>query len=190
MMNNTNNVTFEYDSMSRHYIVRNTRILFANFTGVARRFNNEGRRNFHIVIPPEFIPEMEKRGINVHELPPRNDGDAPTYTVKISVYENADIKMVRGGEITEIKVVNGPNKETEDMAPLIDQEFAQGHVLNGHVNVEFHVSTNTQIQNDSNYLRVDVLILPIRKSKLNEELEQMMAQTSFDDDDEDDDLPM
>lgn len=190
MMNNTNNVTFEYDSMSRHYIVRNTRILFANFTGAARRFNNEGRRNFHIVIPPEFIPEMEKRGINVHELPPRNDGDAPTYTVKISVYENADIKMVRGGEITEIKVVNGPNKETEDMAPLIDQEFAQGHVLNGHVNVEFHVSTNTQIQNGSNYLRVDVLILPIRKSKLNEELEQMMAQTGFDDDDDDDDLQM
>lgn len=187
MMNTANNtLNYEFDPISRHYIVRNTRVLFANFSGVARQYNNEGRRNFHIVIPDELADEMEARGVNVHTLKPRNEGDEVTKTLKISVYENAKINLLRGRDVVEVVVSSDKNL---DMAPMVDQEFAQGHVLNGYVDIEFHIANNTRVPNSSPYLRVDVMYLPVRKSKLAEEYENYMKNDVFDDD-EDDDLPM
>lgn len=180
-MTNTN-ITYEYDQYSRHYIVRNTRILFANFSGVARQFNQEGRRNFHVVVPEDLAMEMEELGVNVHRLPPRNEGDDVTFTLKVSVYPDADIRFLSGRNMSSA-VINNEDKE-RDMGPMIDNEFRKGHVMNGDIKLEFHIARNTKVPNSSPYLRVDVLMLPIRKSRLVEEYE------SYADDEEDDELPM
>lgn len=176
------NINYEYDRYSRHYIVRNTRILFANFTGAARQYNQEGRRNFHIVIPEDLAVEMENLGVNVHHLPPRNEDEPETCTLKVSVYPDADIRLVNGRVATNA-VIDNVNKDM-DMGPMIDNEFRKGHVLNGEIKIEFHVAKNTKVPNSSPYLRVDVLFIPIRKSRLVEEYESYM------DDEDEDDLPM
>lgn len=176
------NMTYEYDRYSRHYIVRNTRILFANFTGAARQYNTEGRRNFHIVVPEDLAMEMESLGVNVHHLPPRNEDENETTTLKVSVYPDADIRLISGRTATNA-VINNDNKDL-DMGPLIDNEFRKGHIMNGEINIEFHIARNTKVPNSSPYLRVDVLFLPIRKSRLVEEYEAYM------DDEDEDDLPM
>ena len=179
---NTNTMSYEYDRYSRHYIVRNTRILFANFTGAARQYNMEGRRNFHIVIPEDLATEMENLGVNVHHLPPRNEDETETCTLKVSVYPDADIRLISGRVATNAVIDN--NNKDMDMGPMIDNEFRKGHVLNGEVKIEFHVTRNTQVPNSSPYLRVDVLFLPIRKSRLVEEYESYLEE------EDDDDLPM
>lgn len=181
-MTTNNTMTYEYDKYSRHYIVRGTRILFANFTGQARQYNNEGRRNFHIVVPEELAKEMENMGVYVHKLEPRNEGEDTTYTLKISVYEDADIRFISGRAMTNV-VINNQDKSL-DMGPMVDKEFAKGRVMNGNIDIEFHVARNTKVPNSSPYLRVDLLFLPIRKSKLAEAYENYM------DEEEDDDLPM
>ena len=182
MANNTNTMTWEYDNFSRHYIVRGTRVLFPNFSGAAKQYNNEGRRNFHIAVPTELADEMRNLGIYVHQLDPRNEGDEPTYTLKISVYEDADIRLIDGKKMISMEIHNEPNKNLDD-APTIDKEFGKGRVMNGNVDIEFHISKNTKVPNSSPYLRVDMLILPIRKSKLAEAYESYME---MDDEDEDD----
>ena len=180
---NNQMITYEYDRYSRHYIVRNTRILFANFTGAARQYNQEGRRNFHIVIPEDLAIEMENLGVNVHHLLPRNENETETCTLKVSVYPDADIRLLNGRVATNAVIDN--NKESGlDMGPMIDNEFRKGHVLNGEIKIEFHVARNTQVPNSSPYLRVDVLFLPIRKSRLVEEYESYLEE------EDDDDLPM
>lgn len=181
-MYNNSNMTYEYDQYSRHYIVRNTRVLFANFTGAARQYNSEGRRNFHIVIPEALAAEMENMGVNVHHLPPRNEGDEETLTLKISVYPDADIRLL-SGRIATNAIIDNEDKKM-DMGPLVDKEFQKGHVMNGEVGIEFHVAKNTKVPNSSPYLRLDVLFLPIRKSRLIEEYEDYLE------DEDDDDLPM
>ena len=178
------NITYEYDQYSRHYILRGTRLLFVNFSGVEKQYNNAGKRNFHAVIPPELADELASKGIHLHTLPPRNDGDEETITVKISVYEDADIRLLSGSAMTSVVISKDPN---EDMGPNVDKEFGKGHVMNGHVDLEFHVARNTKVPSSSPYLRVDMLVIPVRKSKLAEAYENYGSNDFGDDDD---DLPM
>lgn len=185
-MTNNTNMTYEFDQYSRHYIVCGTRILFANFTGAARQYNNEGRRNFHVVVPEELAQELADKGVYIHKLDPRNEGDDYTYTLKISVYEDAEILMLSGRNKSHA-VINNSDKSL-DMGPMIDKEFAKGHVMNGNVDIEFHVARNTKVANSSPYLRVDMLVLPLRKSKLAEAYENYGGYSDYDDDE--DDLPM
>lgn len=183
MIINNGNLTYERDNYTNHYTVYNTKILFPNFSGIEKQFNNAGKRNFHIAVPEELKNEMEEMGVFTHELPPRNDGDDPTYTLKISVYEDANIELLNGKARVDV-AINNANKDI-DGGPIIDAEFRKGHVVNGSVNIEFHISRNTKVPGSKPYLRVDILKIPIRKSKL----EEMYENYGMDDEDEDD-LPM
>lgn len=178
---NTNmnqNINWEYDRFSRHYVVRNTKILFANFAGAAKQYNQEGRRNFNVVIPEDFADELKANGIYIHTLQPRNDDEDVQYTVKVGVYPDADIRLVQGSQYTQA-VIDNENKDA-DMGKIIDAEFQKGRVLNGEVKVEFHISRNTKIPNASPYLRVDILLLPIRRSMLEDEFNEYMSQFDSD----------
>ena len=84
------------------------------------------------MIPPEFIPEMEKRGINVHELPPRNDGDAPTYTVKISVYAQDGKNFVKyeiGDKSYETEVLTNDVTIYVKSSDRVDSEDSNGEII-------------------------------------------------------------
>lgn len=59
---------------------------FRNFRGEKRKFNDAGRRNFNLVIPPEFVEMMKAAGCNVKMLSSRDEDDEPPiYFVKINV---------------------------------------------------------------------------------------------------------
>ena len=57
----------------------------------------------------------------------------------------------------------------EDDGPAIDRWFRKGHVYNGDISLEFNLSKNTKIATSSPYLRLDCMIIPIRKSRLMDE---------------------
>ncbi|QAY17187.1 hypothetical protein SEA_MADAMATO_69 [Streptomyces phage Madamato] len=61
------------------------RIIYRNFSGKAQMYNAEGYRNFHVVLDPEMGESMLAAGWNVKVKPPREEGEAPFYHLKVNV---------------------------------------------------------------------------------------------------------
>lgn len=58
--------------------IENARIMFRNFKGVARQFNEEGKRNFCVAIDDlELADQLKNDGWNIKYLRPREEGDEP-----------------------------------------------------------------------------------------------------------------
>jgi hypothetical protein len=53
--------------------MRGVRIIFRNFRGEAGKFNQEGTRNFGVILPPEVAEAMANDGWNVKLLQPREE---------------------------------------------------------------------------------------------------------------------
>lgn len=67
------------------------RIAWRNFAGKKKMYNDEGDRNFILVIPDEkTADELTERGWNVRVNPPRDENDSPFIylKVKIGYYDN------------------------------------------------------------------------------------------------------
>ena len=98
-------------------------IKFPNFAGVKKEWNDEGRRNFCTLIPPDIADQLREEGWNVKMLKPREEGDPelPYIQVKVnfkSSFAPPVIKMIKGKNEVQI---------TEDNANILDYadiEFA------------------------------------------------------------------
>ena len=66
-------------------MLENVRIVFRNFAGEQKQFNDAGKRNFSIVLTPEQADAFEKDGWNVKRKPPREEGDEEFCHLKVSV---------------------------------------------------------------------------------------------------------
>lgn len=164
------NANWIYDNESGRYLIKNARILFPNFEGAEQDYNQAGKRNFRLQLPEDLAMELKDQGVFVRERPPREDDDEQQYLLKVGIYRDADIRFLQGRKMNQL--------DFEDLG-LVDTEFRKGHVANGDISVEFHISRNTRVAASSPYVRVDTMIVPIRKSKLLAEYE-----------DYDDELPM
>ena len=164
-----NNMTWFYDEETGHYVVKGARILFPNFAGAEQDYNPAGKRNFRMQINQDLAEELRMRGISVREREGRDETEETQYLVKIGVYPSVDIRFLDGNKKSRM-VIDNDDPDNDD-GILIDKEFSNGHVKNGEINVEFHVSKNTRVPNGSLYTRADVIIIPIRKSLLLEELD-------------------
>lgn len=72
--------------------IDDARIIWRNFKGAGSMFNNEGDRNFSLVIPNEELAEELKNdknkfgaGWNVKTREPREEGEAPLYHLPVKV---------------------------------------------------------------------------------------------------------
>ena len=158
-----NNYSCVYDEDTGHYIVKGATVMFANFAGAEQDYNPAGKRNFKLLMDEGLADELKSMGVHVRERPPRDETEDTTYQAKIGVYNDADIRLLSGRTMSPMTI---SRNEEEDDGPAIDREFRKGHVINGDIRLEFHVSRNTKITNASPYLRLDGMIIPIRKSRL------------------------
>lgn len=161
------NYSCVYDEETGHYIVKGATILFPNFAGEEQDYNPAGKRNFRLVLDEGLANELKGRGVHVRERPARDETEEPTYLAKIGVYSDADIRILSGKAMQTYTIDN--RDPDEDDGPAIDRWFRKGHVYNGDISLEFHLSKNTKITSSSPYLRVDCMIIPIRKSRLMDE---------------------
>lgn len=160
-----------YDDESGRYVLKGARILFPNFSGEEQDYNQAGKRNFRLVLPVDMAEELKSRGVFVRDRPDRDNPDESIYLVKVGIYPDADIRLKFGGKLHPLSVND---------FDVVDSEFRKGHVINGNLDVEFHVSRNTRVMTDNRYARVDTMIIPIRKSRLLDDYEDAI----------DDELPM
>lgn len=170
---NNSNMTWTYDEDTQRYIVRNARILFPNFQGAEQDYNMAGKRNFNLQIDKELSDELQRQGVRVREREPRNEEEDIQYLIKVGVYKDAEIRMLSGKAMTKILIENDERglPSRNDQGNMVDDEFRRGHARNGEIMVEFHVSRNTRVANAMIYVRLDTMIIPIRKSRLLEEYE-------------------
>jgi len=76
--NNIPNVVFE-----------NARLMFRNFAGKESRYNQEGNRNFHVIIDDEDVAlRMMRDGWNVRKSEPRDPDGQSTYHLQVTVRYN------------------------------------------------------------------------------------------------------
>lgn len=61
------------------------RIVFRNFAGEKTTYNDDGKRNFSVVLTPEQADQFEKDGWNVKRKPGREEGDEEFCHLKVSV---------------------------------------------------------------------------------------------------------
>lgn len=75
--------------MARKYVedlmIEDAKIIFRNFAGAEKQFNEEGKRNFNLVIPEEAAEGMIEAGWNIKYLKAREEGDAPQPILKVTV---------------------------------------------------------------------------------------------------------
>lgn len=169
----TKEMTYIYDSETGRYIVKNARIMFPNFRGAEQDYNQKGKRNFNLQISEDLANDLRDQGVHVRFREARNENEDDRYLLKVGVYRDADIRMLSGKAMTKILIENDVNgiPTPNDQAGMVDDEYAKGHIRNGEVMLEFHLSRNSKVVNSPVYARVDTMIIPIRKSRLLEEFE-------------------
>lgn len=176
-----NEMTYIYDNDTGRYVVKKARIMFPNFRGAEQDYNAKGKRNFNLQITEELAEDLKEQGVHVRYREPRDENEEGRHLVKVGVYRDADIRMLSGKAMTKILIHNDDRgmPMPDDQGGIVDDEYAKGHIKNGEIMLEFHLSRNTKVVSSAPYVRVDTMIIPIRKSRLLEEFEDY----------EDDDLP-
>jgi len=61
------------------------RLLYRNFAGRAQQFNEEGNRNFNIILDPELADKLAQDGWNVKTQRVREEGDIPDRLLAVKV---------------------------------------------------------------------------------------------------------
>lgn len=105
--------------------IENAHITFCNLAGRKRQFNEEGKRNFNVILTEEQAQDMIDQGLHIRTMPPRDEDDEPRYLLKINV--NMDSQRPP-------KVVLCTKKNqtvlTADMLSEIDNAAADRSIVN------------------------------------------------------------
>lgn len=67
------------------FMVEDAQLIFRNFAGEARRFNEKGDRQVTVILPPDVAAQMEADGWNVKYLDPRDEGDEPRAIIRVAI---------------------------------------------------------------------------------------------------------
>lgn len=96
--------------------IENARIIFRNFSGKKSTYNEEGDRNFNVIIPDEQMAlRLTDDGWNIHVREPRDEGDKPEYRLPVAVnfkYKPPKVVMITGRKRTIL---------TEETVKILDQ---------------------------------------------------------------------
>lgn len=65
------------------------RLIFKNFSGEERRFNEAGKRNFGVILPEEVAADMAADGWNVKTLASREEDEPDAKFLKVNVNYNS-----------------------------------------------------------------------------------------------------
>jgi len=101
--------------------IPNAEIRFRNFTGLAQEYNNEGDRNFCVLISDELADELDKDGWNIRMLKLRDGEVSPQKYLSVSIkYRNKDGSKARTPPTMVYITSRGQTSLTEDEVEIFD----------------------------------------------------------------------
>lgn len=75
----------EQKKITSNISLSDARLIFRNFQGKATTYNNEGNRNFGVILPDDLAEKLKDDGWKVRYLRPREDEDEPTPWLSVKV---------------------------------------------------------------------------------------------------------
>lgn len=73
---------------AKTFMIEDAQIIFRNFAGKEGQYNREGDRNFAVILDFKIAEKMLKDGWNVRYLSSREEGEADTPYIQVSVNFN------------------------------------------------------------------------------------------------------
>lgn len=70
---------------SPQVLIEGAKLIFRNFTGLAREFNSEGDRNFSVLLEKDLAEKLKSQGWRVKQLKPRDGEEEGDYHMKVKV---------------------------------------------------------------------------------------------------------
>jgi len=105
-------------------MLENVRLIFRNFAGVQTKFNEEGKRNFCVLLDTDIANKLKAEGWNVRWSEARDEGDEAQGYMQVTVsYDNYP---------PTITLVSNKNKSVmrvEDLAMLDWAEIAKADLV-------------------------------------------------------------
>jgi len=150
------NCNVVYDNESGLYIISNATIFYPNFSGAKTEMNEEGKRNFRLVLPQDLGEELLDRGVNVKVRPPMGEYTEPEYSIKVGVYGDSDVRFEYDGRTFEVH----PNE-----LYLVDDEFRSRRVMNGSITIAMYVARSKR-PGGNLYIVGKEIKIPLKKSYL------------------------
>lgn len=99
-------------------LLEDVEILFRNFAGQARQYNDAGDRNFCVLLSPEQTERLTREGFNIKTLKPRDEEDAERPYLKVKVgfggRRPPKISMITSRGRTDVK------EDTVEMLDWVD----------------------------------------------------------------------
>lgn len=111
----------------KRLVLEDVTILFPNFAGEKRQFNDAGKRNFCIALPEELAELMAGEGWNIKRLKPMDVDDVGTPFLKVNVNYQGRSKP-RASVVTLSKNIRTPLDE-EDIELFDWAEFGTVDVI-------------------------------------------------------------
>lgn len=111
----------------KRLVLEDVTLLFPNFAGEKKQYNDKGKRNFNIVLPEELAEIMFDEGWNVKRLKPRDEDEIGTAFLKINVNYEGRTKP-KASVVTLSKNIRTPLDE-EDIELFDWAEFATVDVI-------------------------------------------------------------
>lgn len=104
-------------SANNTVLMEGVRLVFRNFTGKEGQYNQEGARNFGVILPEDVAAAMDRDGWNVKYLEPREGNDEEAVTPWLSVKLN-----YKAGRPPQIYVITSRGKTLlkEDTVDQLD----------------------------------------------------------------------
>jgi hypothetical protein len=101
-------------------LLDDVRLIFRNFSGEARTYNDKGKRNFNVILDEETAKAMEKDGWNIKRKQPWEEGDPELLLLKVNIkYWGRDGRRLKPPKVVIITSL-GKTSLTEDMISLLD----------------------------------------------------------------------
>jgi hypothetical protein len=111
----------------KRLVLEDVTILFPNFAGEKKRFNDEGKRNFCIALPEDLAEVMAEEGWNVKRLRPLDENEVGTPFLKINVNYKGRTKP-KASVVTLSRNIRTPLDE-EDIELFDWAEFATVDII-------------------------------------------------------------